>query len=129
MKITINDNRKILNIQEEFNTVFPYLKLEFFSKSHNSTSESTKKFEKNNCNTLDECRTIRNNNKIEIIPEMTVLDLEKSFKDVYGLKVQLYRKSGKVWLETTITEGWTLEEQNRQGEALSNTSEQKLKTD
>jgi hypothetical protein len=35
--------------------------------------------------------------------------------------VQVFRKSGKVWLETTVTDGWTLEEQNLQGEALSNT--------
>lgn len=36
MKIAINDNRKIFAIQEEFNTAFPYLKLEFYSKPHKS---------------------------------------------------------------------------------------------
>ena len=50
---------------------------------------------------------------------MTVVDLEQSFSDVFGLGVQIFRKSGKVWLETTVTDGWTLDEQNRQGEALS----------
>jgi hypothetical protein len=33
--------------------------------------------------------------------------------------VQVLRKSGKAWLEATITDGWTLEEQNIQGEDLS----------
>lgn len=51
-----------------------------------------------------------------ITPDMTVTDLEQSFNTIYGLGVQVFRKSGKIWLETTVTDGWTLEEQNRQGE-------------
>jgi hypothetical protein len=35
---------------------------------------------------------------------------------------QVYRKSGKIWLETTVTDSWTLEEQNKQGESLSKNS-------
>ena len=50
---------------------------------------------------------------------MTVIDLEKKFREVFGLGIQVFRKSGKAWLETTLTDNWTLEEQNRQGEALS----------
>ena len=30
MKIKISDDRKIFEIQEEFNRIFPYLKIEFF---------------------------------------------------------------------------------------------------
>ena len=119
MKITINDHRKILAIQEEFNAFFPYLKLEFFSKSPKSYGGSATKSIKQNCKTLGECRTIHNKGKITIASNMTVTDLEKSFSNVYGLSVQILRKSGKAWLETTVTNGWTLEEQNRQGEALS----------
>jgi hypothetical protein len=50
---------------------------------------------------------------------MTVSNLEQKFRDVYGLSVQVFRRSGKAWLETTFTDGWTLEEQNSQGEDLS----------
>jgi hypothetical protein len=39
---------------------------------------------------------------------------------VYGIHVQLFRKSGKVWINTSVTSSWTLEEQNKQGEVLSN---------
>ena len=119
MKITINDRRKILAIQEEFNIVFPYLKLEFFSKPHKPGGASAKKFVKHSSKTLGECRTVHNNGKITITPNMTVTDLEQNFGDVYGLGVQVFRQSGKAWLETTVTDGWTLEEQNCQGEALS----------
>jgi YHS domain-containing protein len=119
MKITINDQRKIFAIQEEFNIMFPYLKLEFFSKSHKLGGTSGDKLVKHNSKTLGECRTIHNKGKITITPNMTVVDLEERFKDVYGLGVQIFRKSGKVWLETTVTDGWTLEEQNIQGKTLS----------
>ncbi len=119
MKININDNRKIFAIQEEFNTLFPYLKIEFFSKPHKVGGASAKKLIKHNSKTLGECRTVHNNGEITITPSLTVSDLEQRFQDVYGLNVQVFRKSGKVWLETTVTDGWSLDEQNKQGEALS----------
>lgn len=122
MKITISDNRKINNIQREFNDSFPYLKLEFFSKPHKPGGGSSKKIMKDNSNTLSECRTIHRSGTITIFPKMTVAELEQNFRDIYGLNIQVFRKSGKVWLETTVTDGWTLEEQNRQGESLSSPS-------
>lgn len=115
----INDNSKIGSIQEEFNSMFPYLKLEFFTKSINSSGISTNKMIKNAGRTLGECRTIQNSGVVTITPEMTVADLENNFRSVYGLSVQLFRKSGKGWLETSFTESWSLEEQNSQGESLS----------
>jgi hypothetical protein len=119
MKITINDKRKIHAIQKEFTEQFPYLKIEFFAKPHKVGGGSSKKSLCLGSKTLGECRTVHKAGTITIIPQMTVADLEQNFGDVYGLSVQVFRKSGKIWLETTVTDGWTLEEQNKQGEALS----------
>jgi hypothetical protein len=119
MKITINDKRKIFAIQEEFNIAFPFLRIEFFSKPHKPGAGSSKKFIKHSSKTLGECRTIHNAGSITISENMTVTELEQRFGDVYGLGVQVFRKSGNVWLETTVTDGWTLKEQNDQGESLS----------
>jgi len=119
MKITINDKRKIFAIQEAFTEVFPYLKLEFFSKGHKHGGPSPKKLIKHAGKTLGECRTIHNDGSITITGTMTVTELEQRFGDVYGLGIQVFRKSGNVWLETTVTDGWTLDEQNKQGESLS----------
>ena len=119
MKIAINDHRKIYAIQEEFNGIYPYLKLEFFSNSHKSGGASPKTQVKHNNETLGECRTVHHKGDLTIVPDMTVSDLEQNFGDVYGLGVQVFRKSGKTWLETTVTDNWTLAEQNRQGEDLS----------
>jgi hypothetical protein len=128
MKILINDKRKIFAIQEAFTQAFPYLKLEFFAKGHTPGAGSAKKFIKHASKTLGECRTIHKRGSITITGNMTVGDLEQHFADVYGLGVQVFRKSGNVWLETTVTDGWTLETQNKQGESLSSyLAENKLK--
>lgn len=119
MKIAINNNRKIFSIQEEFNHEFPYLKIEFYAKpSREDGPQSAKIIEKSSKN-LGECRASHEDGTITITPNMTVAELESTFNNVYGLKIHVYRKSGKSWLETTVTNGWSLEEQNSQGKTLS----------
>lgn len=124
MKITINDNRKIFAIQEAFTNAFPFLKLEFFAKPHKPGGASSKKFIKHPSKTIGECRTIHNSGTITITANTTVGELEQHFADVYGLGVQVFRKSGKIWLETTVTDNWTLERQNKEGESLSSYMEE-----
>lgn len=122
MKIQINDHRKIYAIQEEFNKMFPWLKLEFFSKPHRMGGPSPKSQVVSASKTLGECRTVHDTGTITITPLMSVGELEQSFRDVYGLSVQVFRKSGKSWLETTITDAWSLEKQNEEGKNLSKVS-------
>lgn len=122
MKIQINDDRKIYAIQEEFSGLFPWLKLEFFSKPHKTGGGSPKKQMVPSSRTLGETRTIHDSGTITITPTMTVAALEQAFHEVYGLSVQVFRKSGKSWLETTVTDSWTLEHQNAQGKILSEPS-------
>lgn len=119
MKIDINDHRKVFAIQEEFNEVFPYLKLEFFSKPHKQGGASSKESIAESSKLIGDCRTIHAGGTLTVNPNMTVAELEQNFTDVYGLSVQVFRKSGNSWLETTTTDGWTLEKQNKEGEELS----------
>lgn len=119
MELVIQDDRTIKTVQEEFNLRFPYLKLEFFAKPHTRGCGSSKKIMKSSTKTLKECSTLHKKGHISILPTHTVAELEETFRDRFGLHVQVFRKSGKVWLETTATDGWSLEKQNEQGEALS----------
>ena len=119
MKIVINDRKTISVVQNEFSRLFPCLKLEFFSKPHQSGFGSEKKFMIEKHKTLYECRTIHYNGEININPAMKVSELEQSFNNIYGLSVQVFRKSGKVWIETTSTDNWTLEKENEEVEANS----------
>ncbi len=120
MKIAINDRRKIQAIQESFSEMFPYLKIEFFSKPYKSGDPSPKKFMKSSSKTIGECRTVHSNGTMTILPNMTVTDLVDGFSETFGLSVQVFRKSGKIWLETSATVNWTLDNENKMGEEMSN---------
>ncbi|MEI9910895.1 MAG: hypothetical protein WDO71_15215 [Bacteroidota bacterium] len=50
---------------------------------------------------------------------MTVGQLEDIFQKQFGLQVQVSRRSGTLWLETTMTDNWTLKQQNDHGRELS----------
>jgi len=119
VKISIEDGKKIKNIQDEFNLLFPFLKIEFFSVPHGNGEGSPKKYIKSSMATLGECRNLHNSGIMYITPDMTVADLEQMFFKTFGLATQIFRKSGRVWLETTVTDQWSLEKQNKEGEELS----------
>lgn len=69
---------------------------------------------------IDDARRQRNSGEIFLSDELTVAGLEKLFVETYGLNAQVFRKSGNVWLETTMTDNWTLKQQNDHGRELSN---------
>lgn len=119
MQIEINDTKTIQALQDEFNAMFPYLKIELFSKAHDVNAPSPKKQIKHTNKTLGECRTIHNDGTISISPLSSVAQIEQGFNTIYGLSVQVFRRSGNVWLETTVTDSWTLADQNEQGESLT----------
>lgn len=129
MKLTINDSRKIYAIQEEFNKMFPYLKLEFFAKSNKSGGSHSEKMIKHPSKTLGECRAIHNSGFLSITPNMSADELEQIFRDNFDLTVQVFRKSGKAWIETTTTDKWPLERQNRVGKEMEQSVSDQLATD
>lgn len=117
MKIKITSNKSIEEIQAEFNKEFPFLKIQFFKHTHKEFKGSAKKELipiHTNIGLLK-----HHNGQIEIKEDMTVNELEKLFKTKLELNVQVFRKSGKSWLETTVTDGWTLKKQNDEGKELS----------
>jgi hypothetical protein len=113
MEIQINKTKKLKSIQAEFQSYFPYLKIEFYNNAHSSGEGSLKK------NTLDSDLTIGAVQKHELldaikIDELTkVSDIENAFAKNLGLSAQVFRKSGNLWLQTTSTDNWTLAEQNK----------------
>ena len=50
---------------------------------------------------------------------MSVNELEQQFKSRFGLNIQVFRKHCKTWIETTVTDNWTLVKQNEEGRTLS----------
>jgi len=118
MKIEITDHRKVFTIQREFNELLPNLKLEFFAKPHTSDGKHSDRIVKHPSSSVGTCRTIHTKGTIEIIPSLTVRELEGIFRDVYGLAVRVLRKSGSNWIETKGSDGLSLEEQNKKGSEI-----------
>jgi hypothetical protein len=50
---------------------------------------------------------------------MRVDELEVLLQYEFGLPAQILRKSGNLWLETSMTEHWTLRQQNDRGQDMA----------
>lgn len=121
MQLRLEGNMMVRQLQEVFTQAFPFLKIEFFKKGPGTLQQrhtlqnviaSEKKF--NEIPQFRECADI-----LEIGENMSVQELESLFDTCFGLAVQVFRKSGKLWLETTVTDTWSLKRQNDHGQEIS----------
>ncbi len=119
MLLHIAPNRLISDIQKEFNVAFPFLKIEFFNSRSFSRSDFLAHQIIPSNRKIGDSQLAVTDGKIRIVEEMKVKDLEKIFKDQFSLAVQVFRKSGNLWLETTMTDDWTLQQQNDHGCEIS----------
>ena len=119
MKMLIHHNDTLENLQKLFNAEFPFLKLEFFTRPHDKGAPTEKQFMVNIKRTVDSCNPDLKEATINIPSSITVHELEKLFQQNLGLYIQVFRKSGKVWLETTATDNWSLFKQNVEGQEWS----------
>ena len=111
----IDNNKVISDIQQEFSSLFPGLRIEFYSQKHKPREGSHAKTQLDSSSKLSEVRDSTESGEFTITPEMTVAELETLFEDRFGLHAQVFRQSGRLWLQTTATDNWTLEVQNRKG--------------
>lgn len=107
----IGNHKTVVEIEEEFNKLFPYLRLRVFTNTTEIVAPSQLK--------MGSFRKLNKTDDLIILPTITIDSLETLFEDEFGLQIKLYRKSGKEWIETKLTGHWTLEEQNREGAILS----------
>ena len=109
----ISDEKKLKDIQREFHEKFPFLKLEFYSEEHGVGEGSGKKTLINPEKTIGEVRKVHTAGDLSINGHIKVKNLEEKFHEIYGLNVQVFRKSsGEIWLQTISTDDWTLSAQN-----------------
>ncbi len=106
------------DVKRQFNFYYPYLKLELYSNPFVKQNYATKKewVELNGkSNTLNQFNC---NGVININGHRTVRELETDIAAL-GLYGQVLRKSGHMWIETVLTNDWTLQHQNYEGEQIS----------
>ena len=119
MELQITDKITISELQKQFSWEFPYLKIEFFDTPHSATNRLSKSHLYPASRILGGCRKIHKDGIISFTPNDTVEKLEQIFWEEFGLSVQIFRKSGNLWIETSLSNSWTLKLQNEEGRALS----------
>ncbi|MFM2362798.1 MAG: hypothetical protein RLZZ316_1700 [Bacteroidota bacterium] len=119
MILKIEPDKTIALIQQEFNTAFPFLKIEFLKNGKTLQRMYPTQQLVNKEATLAAARLNSVQGEILVADTMTVKELEQDFFDSFGLTVQVFRKSGRLWLETTMTDNWTLKQQNQHGKEIS----------
>ncbi len=113
MEIIINKNEKLKDIQQQFQEHYPFLKIEFFKKSHEEGEGSKPKTQLDSNLIIGEVQKTNKEGLLHIRAITKVSELEHDLSEQFGLSVQVFRKSGNVWLQTTKTDDWTLAEQNQ----------------
>ena len=120
VEILVNDRSQLAAVQNKFSETYKFLKLEFVAKQQKAgTSQSIYKPMMIDGKLVRDLSRVAANASLFISPHSTIAAVKDGFKSLFGLDVQVLRKSANSWLETTLTDYWTLEEQNREGEKLS----------
>src|SRR6476620_243059 len=109
MMLQIETGKQVKQIQAAFNTCYPYLKIEMLRR-HGSKAEAMKE---------NAFITKVPATSISMGDQQTVARLKQEFLEKAELKVKVYRRFCNVWIETTLTNDWTLEQQNTEGKLLS----------
>ncbi len=109
----IQEEKTLQAVQQEFNALFPLLKIEFYDAQH-AAGEGSLPFQqlRDSSKTITEVRRINRKGALIVSGQMKVSELEQGFYELYGLNVQVFRKSGHAWIQTTATDHWTLAEQS-----------------
>jgi hypothetical protein len=115
MVLSLTSDKAIHQLQLEFSRRYPFLRLEF--------SKPTKREVEGADTELNPFILLKNaglkmDGELVIEDSMTVKQLEKAFRQEFGLWVHVSRRSGLLWLHTTLTDNWTLEKQNQHGREI-----------
>ncbi len=119
MELRIDSDIKIRDIQKEFNAFYPFLKLEFFKNRHPENKPSPKAEKIDAGKSIQELTKFYESGRINIDSKRTVAEVENDFWETFGLSAQVFRKSGNIWIETSLTDNWTLDKQNKEAELLN----------
>lgn len=115
MKLQINKETKIKDIQKSFSAHYPYLKIEFYKQPHSEAELSSKKDRILPVRTIGEVSKIRTAKTVDVNPDRTVADLESAFYKKFGIAIQVARRTGNIWIQTSLSDSRTLGMQNEQG--------------
>ncbi|RME97319.1 MAG: hypothetical protein D6772_10560 [Bacteroidetes bacterium] len=115
MKIDVNRLHTIADVQRAFASCFPGLRIEFYRQHHHASQGSPKEEQLPKDKTLGELGMPTQQAILDLDPAQSVADFEAQIERKLGVPAQVFRRSNQLWLQTSTTDSWTLEVQNRKG--------------
>jgi hypothetical protein len=109
MKITSETH--LLNIQFYFTEQFPKLKLDFFKTKHDRKELSSLNDEVMEDLKVKDSNPYFTEKTLLLLSTETVSEFEQRMENEFGLHVQVMRKSHDIWIQTSVTDDWTLAKQ------------------
>ena len=99
----ITSDKPVQDMQQEFSQAFPFLKVEFYIKECTEKKISTGHLP---------IKQEAGKNNMLLTPCLTIKELGKQCEELFGVSVRVYRRFSNLWLEISITENFTLQQQN-----------------
>ncbi|HET7118829.1 MAG TPA: hypothetical protein VFI29_20225 [Hanamia sp.] len=122
MKLQINKETRIRDVQKKFTEVYPFLKIEFYKKPHAEKKLSSISDRISSEEVLSKVGNFTKFENINLNKRRTVAEFESEFYKKTGVAIQVSRRAGNIWIETSITDDRTLGMQNKQGKIASSTN-------
>jgi hypothetical protein len=112
--MTVTPYTTVDELMRQFSEHFPFLRLALYEGSDARKRPASEK------------ELVLKNSKISIKmnfdSSLRVREFIDQLEELIGWKVQILRSSGKLYIETSVTDQWTLERQNQEGAELSSNS-------
>jgi hypothetical protein len=115
MDLRLFAHTAVKDVKKQFNANFPFLKIEFFRFGHKKNEGSGFEQIVHDKTLLSDITGVIREGAFSVDPTMTVAEFEQKMQNEYGLPVQVFRKSGDLWLETVQTDKLSLGHQNEMG--------------
>ncbi|MBK9257175.1 MAG: hypothetical protein IPM42_16990 [Saprospiraceae bacterium] len=112
----INHQTTIQDLFNYFTGVFPYLKVEVYKKAHQLHKGSPIADQLPHHLKLIDINPDLKTEELNIEADMKVSEFENMMAEKLNVNIQVFRKSNEIWLQTSVTDDWTLEKQNGKGE-------------
>lgn len=112
MILLITENSTIAEMQQAFQAHFPHLKIEFYTSPHQEGEGSSVRHTLDRRMKLVDSVSNLTTGSLSLDPKMSAAELEERFAEQFGLNVQVFRRSGQVWLQTITLDSLSLSELN-----------------
>lgn len=115
MKLSISKKITVKEVKDQFSALFPYLRLALFQHKHSKGERSVPAHQLSDSTILSEPLPSLKEGSFHFSATTSVGEFEQRLQQEHGIPVQVFRRSGKVWLETIQTDHLTLHQQNEKG--------------